>query len=235
MGHPPPCRYKLLLMLTDSSLIQQRLDDLIGEGERQWDEFVADNNGTIRNPIRLTQWITSCLNLLDKLSISTNRFVREFERWVTPSPSRDLNLGAALGVLKSARVEYSLGLAVEYHLSVSAAVFGGLMSEASYLMEKGYLRAAAVLMGAALEEGLKTRARANGLEIGPKETLTPVIARLKDPSVHVLDEFEAKRLEALARMRNDAAHSGEFKYRKEQVFQAITETEAALEKLLRHG
>lgn len=222
-------------MLTENSLIRQRLDDLIGEGERQWEEFIATNKGVIQNPIRLTQWITSCLNLLDKLSISTNRFVKEFERWVTPSSSRDLNIGAALGVLKSARVEYSLGLAIEYHLSVSAAVFGGLLDEADYLTSKGYLRAAAVLMGAALEESLKTRARAIGVEVGPKDTLSPMIAKLKASGVQVLDEFEAKRLESLARMRNDAAHSGEFNYQMEQVSRSLEEVRFTVERLLRQG
>lgn len=222
-------------MVIGNSLVRQRLDDLIGEGERQWDEFKADGKGVVQNPIRLTQWITSCLNLLDKLSISSNRFVREFERWVTPSSSRDLNIGAALGVLKSARVEYSLGLAVEYHLSVSAAVFDGILDEADYLLTKGYLRAAAVLMGAALEEGLKTRAKTMGLEIGPKDTINPIITKLKAPEVEVFNEFEAKRLESLARMRNDAAHGGEFNYQAEQVSQALIEVRSTLEQLLRHG
>jgi len=47
------------------------------------------------------------------------------------SPSRDVHIGGALGVLKSARVEYSLGLAVEYHLSVSAAVFSVYLTKLS--------------------------------------------------------------------------------------------------------
>ena len=66
-----------------------------------------------------------------------------------------MNIGAALGVLQSAREEYSCGMAVEYHLSVSAAGFSGLLDEAKYLCDKRYLRASAVLVGAALEEGLK--------------------------------------------------------------------------------
>ena len=220
-------------MPTGNPLIQQRLDDLIGEGERQWEEFTAAGKGVIQNPIRLTQWITSCLNLLDKLSVSSNRFVKEFERWVTPSGSRDLNIGAALGVLKSARVEYSLGLAVEYHLSVSAAVFDGILDEAEYLLAKGYHRAAAVLLGAALEESLKTRARALGLEVGPKDTLSPIIAKLKAPDIQALNEFEAKRLESVARMRNDAAHGGDFTYQADQVSQALSEVRATLEQLLK--
>jgi hypothetical protein len=221
-------------MFTGNSLIRQRLDDLIDEGERQWDEFTTSGEGVVKNPIRFTQWTTSCLNLLDKLSISSNRFVREFENWITPSAHRLPNIGGALGVLKSARVEYSLGLAVEYHLSVSAAVFDGILDEADYLISKGYLRAAAVLIGAALEEGLKTRARTEGIEVGPKDTLSPIIAKLKAPDVHVLNEFAAKRLESLARMRNDAAHGSEFSYQSEEVSGALKEVRAALEQTLQH-
>jgi len=219
-------------MFTGNSLIRQRLDDLIGEGERQWDEFMAAGDGMIQNTMRFAQWTTSCLNLLDKLSISSNRFVKEFEGWITPSPDRRVNLGGALGGLKSARVEYSLGLAVEYHLSVSAAVFDGILDEADYLISKGYLRAAAVLMGAALEEALKTRARAEGIEVGPKDTLAPIIAKLKAPGVHVINEYAAKRLESLARMRNDAAHGSEFSYQADEVSGALKEVRAILEQTL---
>lgn len=222
-------------MLTGNSLIRQRLDDLIGEGERQWEEFTASGTGVVKNPIRLTQWTTSCLNLLDKLSISSNRFVQEFERWASRSSSGDVHIGGALGVLKSARVEYSLGLAVEYHLSVSAAVFDGLLDEADYLVSKGYLRAAAVLMGAALEEGLKTRARTAGIEVGPRDTLSPIIIKLKAPDVNVLNEFAAKRLESLAKMRNDAAHGGDFNYQLDEVSGALREVRATLEQALQHG
>jgi hypothetical protein len=222
-------------MLTGNALIRQRLDDLIGEGERQWNEFNANGKGVIQDPIRFAQWATSCLNLLDKLSISSNRFVKEFEGWLAPNPGRKVNLGGALGVLKSARIEYSLGLAVEYHLSVSAAVFDGLLDEADYLLSKGHPRAAAVLMGAALEEGLKTRAKAEGIEVGPKETLNRIITKLKAPDVHVLNEFSAKRLEALARMRNDAAHGGEFNYQEKDVSGALNEVRLTLEQILQHG
>ena len=222
-------------MLAGNSLIRQRLDDLIGEGERQWEEFTAAGEGVIKNPIRFAPWITSCLNLLDKLSISSNRFVKEFEGWVSPNPHRLPTMGGALGVLKSARVEYSLGLAVEYHLSVSAAVFDGILDEADYLLAKGYLRAAAVLMGAALEEGLKTRARAEGMEVGLKDTLGPIIIKLKAPDIHVLNEFAAKRLESLAKMRNDAAHGSEFIYQSDEVAGALREVRATLEQMLQHG
>ena len=220
-------------MSIGNSLIQQRLDDLIGEGERQWEEYKVHGNAGV-DPVLLAQWVTSSLNLLDKLSIASNRFVSEFN-YNRSDDKEHINIGGAVGVLRAARVEYSLGLAVEYHLSVSALVFDGILDEADYLLTKGYCRAAAVLIGAALEEGLKTRAKAMGLEVGPKDTLTPIIAKLKAPDSQVLNEFEAKRLESLAQMRNDAAHGGEFNYLPDQVSKALAEVRTTLEQLLRHG
>ena len=218
-------------MLSGNPLILRRLDELITEGERVFEESTKAQGGPV-DSVSLARWITSCLNLLDKLSVSTNRFVKQFEAWITTGPSGVINIGAAVGVLKSAKDEYSLGLAVEYQLSVSAAVFEGLLDQADYLLKHGYERAAAVLAGAALEEGLKNRARAAGLEVTSKETLSPIITKLKAIEVGVLTEFEAKRLEAVAKMRNDAAHGGEFTYRSEQISEALSEVRTTLERVL---
>lgn len=219
-------------MLNGNPLILRRLDELIAEGERIFEEYTKAEKRGIAEPVSLVRWITSSLNLLDKLSVSTNRFVKQFELWTTPGTSAVMNAGAATGVLKSAKDEYSLGLAVEYHLSVSAAVFEGLLDQADYLLKHGYERAAVVLAGAALEEGLKNRARAAGVEVVSKETLNPIIIKLKAIEVGVLTEFEAKRLEAVAKMRNDAAHGGEFTYSSEQISEAVSEVRATLEKVL---
>lgn len=182
--------------------------------------------------VSFTRWSTSCLNLLDKLSISSNRFVKQFEIWVIGGPGKQINIGAALGVLLSAKDEYLMGMAVDYHLSVSASVFSGFLDEATYLMKKGYLRAAAVIIGAALEEGLKSRARSFSLEVGERETLNPLIDRLKKDEIGIINEFEAKQLQVVSKMRNDAAHGGEFNYSKEQVEEVFKIAESILGKLL---
>jgi len=127
-------------MLNGNPLILRRLDELITEGERIFEEYTKAGKGNIAEPVSLARWTTSSLNLLDKLSVSTNRFVKQFEVWTTPGTSVLINVGAATGVLKSAKDEYSLGLAVEYHLSVSAAVFEGLLDQADYLLKHGYER-----------------------------------------------------------------------------------------------
>lgn len=211
--------------------IVKRFGELIGEGEEQWLEF-QKTPGLIRDPVRFTKWTTSCLNLLDKLSITTNRFVSEFEDWAKRSHGKSVNLGAALGVMKAAFEEYTRGLAIDYHLAVASAVFGSLLSEAEYLLDKGYHRAAAVLIGASLEEALKVRARAIPIEIGEKETLVPVIHKLKAPGVNILTEMQSKRLEAIARLRNDAAHGGAFDYKKNEVQEAFQEVQTLLQRLL---
>ncbi len=213
--------------------IVKRFDELISEGTRQWDEFNSNGDGIIRDIVSFTQWSTSCLNLLDKLSVNSNRFVRQFEIWVIGGPGQKMNIGAALGVLQSAKNEYLSGMAVDYHLSVSSSVFSGILDEASYLLEKGYLRASAVLVGAALEEGLKTIARANSVEIGERETLSPLINKLKKSNIQALTEFEAKNLQAIAKMRNDAAHGGDFDYTKNQVNESYLKVEETIQRLFK--
>jgi hypothetical protein len=61
-----------------------------------------------------------------------------------------------------------------------------------------------------LEEGLKARARASGIEIIPKDTLIPVVHKLK--AANVINEFEFKNIEALGDIRNKAAYGGDFPY-----------------------
>ena len=65
-----------------------RFDELIIEGERLWVEFKQNGEGFIVDIVSFTKWTTSCLNLLDKLSISTNRFVKQYEIWVTGGPEK---------------------------------------------------------------------------------------------------------------------------------------------------
>ena len=55
--------------------IIDRFDELIGDANELWDEFQRNEEGMIMDIVRFTRWATSSLNLLDKLSVSTNRFV----------------------------------------------------------------------------------------------------------------------------------------------------------------
>jgi hypothetical protein len=86
-----------------------------------------------------------------------------------------MNIGLALGVLRSANEEYIRGLAIDYHLSVSAAVFADLLAE-----------------------------------------------------------FEATRLEACAKIRNEAAHGGSFTYRHDDVTRMLGDIRDTLSHLFGH-
>ncbi len=61
-----------------NNVLLSRFDELIQEGEVHWQAFQKDEKRMIMDIVGFTQWSTSCLNLLDKLSISTNRFVTEY-------------------------------------------------------------------------------------------------------------------------------------------------------------
>lgn len=213
--------------------ILSRFDELIAEGERLRLEAKKTEGKEIPSA-PITQWITSSLNLLDKLSVSTNRFVQEFERYGRVENGL-LNIGLPLGVLCAACEEYKLGFAVDYHLAVASTVFGDLLTEAQYLEEKGYYRAAVVLSGAALEESLRSRTRATtSLELSSHESITTLIHKLKAPTVGVLDELEASRLEVWAKMRNQAAHGKEITFKHEEVTRMRIEIGRTIESILGH-
>ena len=102
--------------------------------------------------------------------------------------------------------------------------------------EKGYYRAAVVLAGAALEEGLRSRARVES-SIDPSKCkgITDLIHKLKAPAVGVLDELEASRLEVWAKMRNQAAHGGkEITFKHEEVTRMRIEIGRTIESILGH-
>jgi len=209
--------------------IIRRFDELIADGERHYKE---SKNGRVADDIMASKWITSSLNLLDKLSVSSNRFVKEFERWVPNERHDTVNFGPALGVLMAAKEEYIQGFAIDYHLGVVASVFGDLQEQAMYLFEKEYFQAAVVLTGAALEEALKLRAKAAPVELSGKETLIPLIHKLKSPEVSILTDFQARQLEAFAKLRNDAAHGGNFNYEKNEIENALNLIANILRRLL---
>jgi hypothetical protein len=211
--------------------IIRRFDELIERGNELWWDPVKNQSHKIQNPVLFTQWATSSLNLLDKLSVSTNRFVREFEKYSSVQ-GNNLNIGLPLGVLKAAQDEYVRGLAVDYQLGVSAAVFGDIVSEAGYLMEKGYLRAAAILARAGLEEALRARARAIPLELSSRVKLSDLLGKLKQHGV--LSEFDERRIDAHARIGNAAAHGDVFEYAREDVEKLIREAEEAVARYLGH-
>ena len=103
---------------------------------RLWQNRRHDQLGEVDHKFFVISWTST--------RSRTNRFVRKFEIWVHPDTKHDVNIGAALGVLKSAREEYALGLAVEYHrapLSLGAALFEGFLDEATYLQGEGILAA----------------------------------------------------------------------------------------------
>ncbi len=69
----------------------------------------------------------------------------------------------------------------------------------------------------------------------PIKNISKIVEKLKSERVGILNEFEAKKLQVVAKLRNDAAHGGEFKYRKEDVEDALKEVGSTLSKMLENA
>jgi len=56
---------------------------------------------------------------------------------------------------------------------------------------------------------------------------------MKKKEVQLITEFEAKNLQAIANMRNDAAHGGNFNYTEKQVQESYQKVEELLRRLFK--
>jgi len=61
--------------------------------------------------------------------------------------------------------------------------------------------------------------------------LNPIIIKLKRDESGILNQFEAKKLEVVAKVRNDAAHGGEFNYSDKEIQSTLETVESILHKL----
>jgi hypothetical protein len=92
--------------------------------------------------------------------------------------------------------------------------------------------ACTLLTDAALEEGLKTGAKNENVEFSNKDGLSDIVVKLKHTDIGVLNEFEAKKIEPIGKLRNDAAHGGEFNHQKQDIQDMINEVEKILSRIL---
>jgi hypothetical protein len=116
------------------------------------------------------------------------------------------------GVLKGARDAFESGYVFDMRRIVEAEVESDLIGQAKALCSGGYLRAAAVVCGAVLEEHLRTIAPSWGVVVtnaeGKSLTLEPLNIALKKAGAY--DGILQKRITLLGGIRNPAAHGEAF-------------------------
>lgn len=123
------------------------------------------------------------------------------------------------GILKAVESNLESGMLSNFKSLAQAEVFADFLEMAEHLLGEGYKDAAAVLLGAVLEDSLRKIADANAVPVmGPKGkplTLDPLNSAVTKQGVY--GPLVQKQITSWANLRNDAAHGHFDKYDELQV------------------
>lgn len=127
------------------------------------------------------------------------------------------------GILQGVQHDLSEGMLFDLRLLLQAEVFADFLEMAEHLLSKGYKDAAAVLLGAVLEDSLRKLAESQRVPTtGENEkplTMDPLNVALAKAGAY--GPLVQKQITTWANLRNDAAHGNFSKYDAEHVGQML--------------
>lgn len=145
-------------------------------------------------------------------ALATDNFYYLHSNW-------NSQIAILLGLAKSVAHDLEHGLLFEIRTLVQAEVFSDFLDMGEYLLREGYKDAAAVIISAVLEDGLRKLAAKHGVSIqnpqGRPLTIEPLNVALA--GVNVYSKLVQKQVTTWAHVRNKAAHAEYTEYTKEQV------------------
>jgi hypothetical protein len=194
----------------DRDQIILKFDELIGKAVEL--RKIIDERGSPMPADKYFALKASSVNLLERLSSDQSIYVRE----VVDSPSRGTaNPDLFKGVLEAARTDYLQGFMANNKLLISAEVFSDLLVQAEVLLDHDYKDAAAVIIRAVLEDGIRKLCDAHTIEAGKRDTIQQLNEKLYKE--HAYTALVHKEIIAKAEVGNCAAHGRFDQYKKDDV------------------
>lgn len=133
------------------------------------------------------------------------------------------HISELVGILKGVQHDIKSGLLSDLRRLLNAEIFADFLDMSEHLLNEGYKDAAAVILGAILEDSL--RKLADGSEVsttaanGKNLTIDPLNIALAKKEVY--GPLVQKQITTWANLRNDAAHGHFTKYDADQVKQML--------------
>ncbi|HXM17887.1 MAG TPA: hypothetical protein VN934_03655 [Candidatus Tumulicola sp.] len=133
---------------------------------------------------------------------------------------------SGLAIMRSLSEDLQKGFLTRVEDLVSAAVFGDFLDMASHLLDNGYKDAAASLIGAVLENGLRRVAVNNAIKVSSRDDLSALNNKCATNNVYT--RSEQQQVQSWATLRNDADHGHFSKYLLEDVKRMLTDVRRIL-------
>jgi hypothetical protein len=196
------------LIHKDREQIILKFKELIEKAKRSLDEWKADKDGMISGDL-YWEIRTSGLNLLSRLTDGDSFYVRELR------DMQKLNPAVLKGILEAALTDFMQGFMADTKLLVSAEVFADFLVQAEVLLENDYKDAAAVIIRAVLEDGLRRVCLSKGIAVKPRDGIHELADQLTRRNF--LTAVQTKEIQAKKEIGNKAAHGKFAEYTKEDV------------------
>lgn len=134
-----------------------------------------------------------------------------------------MHISEFAGIVKGIQHDIKSGMLSDFRMLLQAEIFADFLEMAEYLLGEGYKDAAAVILGAVIEDSLKKLAASRGLKTtssnGKPMTIDPLNIELAKDNAY--NSLVQKQITTWANLRNDAAHGNFSKYDKDQVKQML--------------
>lgn len=206
-------------------VIAKQLEDLINEGNRI--VVMAGSQGFSSPLIKtsVSAWVTKVGQIITSLSGEDSIYYKRYKE-IVEQPSFYIihsnhydHLGIVLGIIKALSDDFNNGLMQNVKNLLRAEIFSDFLEMSGYLLKENYKDAAAVLIGAVLEDSLRKIAINNNISIekenGQLKTIEPINQELGKAEIY--NKLIQKQITSWADLRNKAAHGNFEEYDINQV------------------
>lgn len=208
------------------NIIKKEIDSLVDLGNKIVQQASRSDSGFEGNDlVNVSSWVTRLGQLIRKLygensqhfsnynaAISTENFYNIHSNWYG-------HISQVQGIALTVKHDIENDLLGSIKGLLQADLFADFLEIGEHLLKEGYKDAAAVTIGAVLEDGLRKLCDKSGIATtkpnGSPMTIEPLNAELVKQNIY--SKLVQKQVTSWAHIRNKAAHGEYDEYNKEQV------------------
>ena len=215
--------------------IPSEIEDLVASGKRLADLVTSSDRGLHGDQLaEASMWVTRLGQLIRSLYGERSQHFDSYKTALAEHAFFHLHSNnhrqftQMVGIARAVQHDIKNGLLVDLRTLVQAEIFADFLEMGEYLLNGGYKDAAAVIIGAVLEDGLRKLTSRHRLPLtgqdGKALTIDPLNSQLVKANTY--SKLTQKQITTWAHLRNKAAHGQFGDYTAEQVQMMLTFVQA---------
>lgn len=222
-------KLKIVIKMIDiNAKLLKKFEELIEEGNNLIeiiDELNYNEHLNNQDLARINTWIMRCGHIIKSLCNNDEMYFTRFEEILDEcnfsfiKAREERGIAVILGIINGLYMDYSSGLLSNVRNLMRGEIFVDFLDMGEHLLEEGYKDAAAVIIGAVLEDTLRKIALKNEIDIKKDNGTFKTINSLNQDiyKKKVYNSYIQKNITSSADLRNKAAHGHYDKYTDKEV------------------